>query len=129
MLVQLFKVAFVILTAYTVAATSKGTHTGEILKNYTVTSNCSNAIVTSETMTSSNYGTITTPANRTFLDYGLPLASIRFGVDPTISATINSVTRTCQYVASTNTTSGKIDVQYMCSDNGAPSCDVLFTAL
>ena len=128
-IVQLLKIAFVVFASYTIVATSKVTNTGEILKTYTVSSNCSNAIVNNETMTSSNYGTISSPINRTYLDYGLPLASIRFGAEPTISATLNGVTRSCEYFATTNITSGKIDVQYVCTDNGVASCNVLFTAM
>ena len=82
-----------------------------------------------EVFASDNYGLITDPVSRTFLDYGLPIGAVRIGVDLTVSATVNGITRQCTYSSQVDGGSGKTLSIYSCADNGVGSCMVTFTPM
>lgn len=112
------------------AATSNVTST-PVLKSYNVTSNCSNATLTSGTIvveTSNINSPIVSPANTTYLNIGLPVASLSIGLESTISAEIApALTRTCSY--STLIVGITTNAVYTCADNFIPSCVVTLTPL
>jgi|GEM_PF-4198544 len=96
-----------------------------IIRTYSVSSNCSNATLTSGTITATD-STITSPANTTYLSIGLPLANLIVGGAATISAEIApALTRTCLH--SLVAVGSATNSVYTCADNSIPSCVVTLT--
>ncbi len=128
--VTFLKIAFILFTTYVVTATSYKRDTAlGVLKTWGAASNCANAITNNEVLISDNNGFITDPVNRTFLDYGLPISAVRIGVDLTVAATANGITRQCTYSSQVDGGSGKTLSIYSCADNGVGSCVVTFTPM
>lgn len=129
-LVPVFKMAFILFAAYTTIATSKGTN--PIAITYTtwgVVSTCPGIAANNETLVAGSDGSIANPTGRTFLDYGLPISSVRIGVDSQITGVSNGINRTCIYSSFLDGNSGKTLSIYTCADNSIPTCIVTFTPL
>lgn len=129
-MIRYFKMAFVLFAAYTILATSKaGDTVAPLLKNWGVVSTCNSITANNELISAYDTGVILSPANRTFLDYGLPVAIVRIATDTAITGNSNSITRSCSYSTSLDGNSGKTLSIYSCTDNGFPSCIVTFTPM
>jgi hypothetical protein len=124
---RLLKILFFILTGYTIIATSRGRNS--IVKAWGVVSTCSSIVANNELITADDTGLISSPADRTFLDYGLPTPGVRIGIDATVSADYNGITRSCIYSTDLDGNSGKTLSIYSCTDNTIPSCMVTFTPM
>lgn len=96
-----------------------------IPKSYAVSSNCSNASITTGQITV--YGSeISSPTSTSFLNLGFPTSSVNVGSN--ISAELApSLTRTCNH--SSNTVSNTTVSTYTCSDNSIPACLINLTHL
>lgn len=109
------------------AATSSVSTTTPVIRSYSITSDCSNATLTSGTITASD-SAIISPANTTYLSIGLPLSTLIVGSESSISAEIApALTRTCLY--STITVGLSTSAVYTCADNLIPACVVTLTPL
>lgn len=101
--------------------------------NYSVNSNCSNATVVSGTITSqwsyeSKINSIVSPPNTTFLNLGLPYASVDVGYENVLTADIApALSRSCYYSkVLVNDVSSHV---YTCYDNSIASCTVSLTVI
>lgn len=123
------KIAFILFTTYVITATSRGTNNTVIYTSWGAATNCPNAIANNEVFIVSDSGNIKDPINRTFLDYGMPISSVRIASDLSVSGTENGITRLCTYSAQLDGVSGKTLGIYSCADNGVASCVVTFTPM
>lgn len=125
-----FLSSVLILTPFIVIslATSKSDDS-QSYASYAVTSNCSNATITSGTIviqTSNSGRPIVNPANTTYLNLGLPKSNLIIGAENTISAEIApALIRSCIY--STTQSGSVVSSVYTCVDNLTPSCVVTLT--
>jgi hypothetical protein len=105
-------------------ATSKASDYSPTPLNYNLASDCANATVISGPVTVTD-GEVTSPANTTFLDFGLPVAKFSIATENPVSAEIApALTRSCIY---TLITTPNVVKTYTCSDNGIYSCTVTLT--
>lgn len=123
----ILKIAFVIFTAYVITATSRGTNSPVLNKIWGVSTNCPNATANNETMTVGNDGIIVDPTNRSFIDYGLPVSSMRIGTDNYVGGSVNNIVRECTHSSSLDGTSGKTLHIYACMEIGIAVCVITFT--
>ena len=120
---KIFASLSLIFAAAVTVATSAAKEETE-LSYYGAASNCANATTTNQAI-STSFGSIVTPAGMTFLDLGIPRATLTIATDTVVSGTIaGGLTRVCTY--SLSTASGTLHV-YGCSDNSNPVCQVTFT--
>jgi len=119
---KIFATLSLIFAAAVTVATSQKEETE--YSYYGAASNCANATTTNQAI-STSFGSIFTPAGMTFLDLGIPKATLTIATDTVVSGTIaGGLTRVCTY--SLSTASGTMHV-YGCSDNNNPVCQVTFT--
>jgi hypothetical protein len=115
-----------VITIATSKSTGKdgtiGTYNAGIVRQYSVNSDCAGAIpYEALTMTDS---TITEPANRHFIDYGLPTEQIDLTQPSQVSGLVRGATRTCVYSAQTQGTT-PVDV-FSCYEDNRYVCQVVF---
>jgi len=95
-------------------------------RNYSVTSNCGNASLTTGQISVTG-ATITAPSATTFLSTGIPTETLNIGED--VSGDLApALTRSCQHSLDNTLPNLTISV-YTCADNGIPACIVNFTHL
>lgn len=98
-----------------------------VIRSYTVTSNCSNATMTSGTITAADQN-ITAPPDTTYKSIGLPVSFLTVGESSVISGDIApALNRACLY--STLTVGSVVNSVYTCADNGIASCVVTLSPL
>ena len=107
----------------TIATSQKKEGLAAETHEYAITSNCSNASVTTGTISLSS-GTI---SNTDFRVYGFPNEALVVGEDST-GELAPALTRTCIHSLDTSTPTVTISV-YTCSDNSIPSCIINLTHL
>jgi hypothetical protein len=118
---KLFVTFCLVATTVITVATSKVKEDEQGISYYGAASNCVNPNVNEVIGVSSNM--IVSPDAVDFTDLGLPQPTLSIASETSVSGTVNSQTRVCNY--SLNTTSGTLHV-YGCSDNGVPACQVTF---
>ena len=121
-----FSLSLMILLPFAVVsiATSKAKDSVPVVINYNLASDCANATVISGPVTITDQA-VTSPANTTLLDFGLPVAQFSlFGENPIVAEIAPALTRSCVYSLVTSPT---LVNTYTCSDNGAYVCTVTLT--
>ncbi|MGZ3745249.1 MAG: hypothetical protein ACXVB1_05165 [Pseudobdellovibrionaceae bacterium] len=93
-------------------------------KQYYVASNCP-AALTQEQITLTQ-GTISSPSDLEFVDFGLPMTRLDFEANPKISGWVHGYQTTCYHsTMEINSGSGVLDV-YSCYEDSRAICQVSF---
>ncbi len=120
---KLIESLILVFAAVVSVATSKKTDAVSApIREYGMASNCSNATYTNQSI-SVQSNRVISPADATFLSFGLPTAYMTIASDAIVSATSNGVNRECTYSFQNNMSI------YTCKDNGVFACQVSFTSL
>lgn len=120
---KIVRVVFLVFAAATVIATSAARdYVPDPILNWVVLSSCPGAIPSEIIATQGS--SIIVPANRTFLQYGLPVERLFLGSTATVSGSDGTTTREC--LPTKVEISGKQVETYTCVDNLIPACVVSF---